>query len=107
MPVDTTARSRAPGLSLGHVHEMARAAAFWLAVALPIAYVPAVLLAPATAVDPGVLTVAVAGNLFALLVGHGHEPRRDRPVAPRARRAPSGRHSHGCPPAESGHSGYQ
>ncbi|MDZ7701031.1 MAG: hypothetical protein U5J98_02590 [Halobacteriales archaeon] len=54
----------------------ARAVAFWLAVALPLAYLPVVLLAPAVLDDPSLLVGAVTANLAAIVVGHGYEPRR-------------------------------
>ena len=50
-----------------------RAAAFWSAVALPLAYVP--LVATGAAWDlPLVFCALLALNALAFLVGHGHDP---------------------------------
>lgn len=62
----------------GRVQSMARALAFWLAVALPLAYLPVVVMAPGVLNDPTLLFWAVIGNLVALVIGHGHEPSLDR-----------------------------
>lgn len=72
----TPARSRpVPVRALvAPVWSTVRAAGFWLAVALPLTYVPLVALSPTPAADPLVLVAAVAVNLLALAVGHGHEP---------------------------------
>jgi hypothetical protein len=51
-----------------------RAAGFWLAVALPIVYLPLAMLAPGVLADPTVLGGVIGGNLLALAVGHDHEP---------------------------------
>ncbi|NIS29012.1 MAG: hypothetical protein GWN07_02780 [Actinobacteria bacterium] len=66
----------APAGALTRARSAARALAFWLAVALPLAYLPAVLLSPGALADPGLVVAAVAGNLAAIVVGHGHEPGR-------------------------------
>lgn len=60
--------------ALVRARSVVRGLAFWLAVALPLAYLPVVLLAPAVLSDPTLLVGAVTGNLAAILVGHGHEP---------------------------------
>ena len=65
---------RPPRAWLGPLRAAVRATGFWLAVVLPLAYVPLLTLAPGLAPDPGVLAGVLGANLFALAVGHGHEP---------------------------------
>lgn len=52
----------------------ARAVGFWLAVTLPFVYLPLTIPAPGIVADPTVIGAAIAGNLLALVVGHGHDP---------------------------------
>lgn len=74
MSTDTVRRWRAPPQQLPALLRVVRATGFWLAVALPLAYLPALLLATPVFADPAVLVSAVVGNVLALVVGHGHEP---------------------------------
>jgi len=58
---------------VGRLGTTVRTVAFWLAVALPLVYLPLVVVVPGRLEAP-LLGLAVAGNLVALLVGHAHDP---------------------------------
>ena len=73
MSTDAALVPPARALPLAAVRRAVRALGFWLAVALPLAYLPLLSL-PAVGGDPGLLAGAVGVNLVALAVGHGHEP---------------------------------
>lgn len=60
-------------LPLEEIHRTVRCIGFWLAVGLPLAYLP--LLWSSRAGDhPALLVGTLTINLLALAVGHGHEP---------------------------------
>lgn len=78
MPSTATVSRRLPGRPLGSLAGLVRAVGFWLAIALPIGYLPLLTLAPATLADPASIGAVVATNLLAIGVGHGHEPSAGR-----------------------------
>ena len=49
-----------------------RGAAFWLTVAMPLAYTYVLFVGPFTLADLATLVVLVAANVAALVVGHGY-----------------------------------
>lgn len=53
------------------------AVCFWLAVALPLVYVPLLAAGVEPITDPGTLAVLLAANAAALIGGHGHAHRRE------------------------------
>lgn len=59
----------------GPAGRVVRAAGFWLAILLPFVYVPVVVMGATLPVEPSLIVAAVVGNLLALLIGHGHEPK--------------------------------
>lgn len=66
--------ARDPAGAVARGCSVVRGLAFWLAVGLPLAYLPVVLIAPSVLTDPTLLVWTVTGNLVALVIGHGHEP---------------------------------
>ncbi|MFB6252156.1 MAG: hypothetical protein ABEI27_10825 [Halobellus sp.] len=61
----------------GSVQWAIRAASFWIAITLPLLYLP--LLANGFAAGEGLsFTGLIGANALAFLVGHGHEPRTRR-----------------------------
>lgn len=83
MPEFATSVRRLPSLPLDLLRSLWRATealCFWLAVTLPIVYLPLVVLGPGVLVDSTILGVIVVANLLALAIGHGHEPDRLRRV---------------------------
>lgn len=58
-----------------HVRAAVQAAAFWIGVLLPLAYVPLLLFTESSRIDGfGLLARVVAINALACIVGHGYEP---------------------------------
>lgn len=77
MFTDSVTGPLGPVLPLGAVRRAIRALGFWLAVALPLAYLPLLSVA-SVGEDPALLLGMLSANLVALAVGHGHEPTLSR-----------------------------
>lgn len=73
MSTDTGSPRPLAAVPVASARRAVRAAGFWLAVGLPLVYLP-LLSVPAVGSEPSLLVGTLAVNLVALAVGHGHEP---------------------------------
>lgn len=71
---DTSTPGLQPSVDLETVIAPLRATSFYAAVALPLAYVPLLVAGLETVSQTMAFVALLALNLFALVVGHGHDP---------------------------------